>query len=540
MTTAAMPAVTATRIPLAAITPSKTNPRKSFDKVALEELAESIRKHDVIQPVTLRPNGGAGSYELVAGERRYRAAKIAGLVDIPATVRSFTDTEVLEIQIVENLQRKDLHPLEEAEGYEALLKCQHGDGKKYTVEEIMAKTSMSRSYVFGRLKLCGLCPEAREAFYSGQIDASKALLIARIGHHDTQRKALNDILKPAYGGDPMSTRAAQAHLVQHYTLDLKSAIFDIKDATLLPKAGACGPCPKRTGNQSDLFGDVKSVDVCTDPKCFDDKRLAHHAVAAKALEAKGHKVISGEAAKKLLPNWASSNAYSRDFLQGGYVRLTDTTYATGRSKPVQDVLGADFEPTLIQHPGTGEVIKVATQQAVTAAANRATKQRESSKGTSARKTAPAAPRVQGAAVDPEAVFEKLIFQHLFAALPTKLGDVELRWLLEKLLMGDADFELIEQLFLPPASGKASQGTAQRRLELTLPKLDADGLTRLAVAILLSEDHLIGLGNVVKSAVKHYRIDEKAVRAAATIEVEKSTPTKDAKPATGSKKAAKKS
>jgi hypothetical protein len=142
--------------------------------------------------------------------------------------------------------------------------------------------------VFARLKLCALCPEARKAFYAGELDASRALLIARIGHHDTQRKALKDVQGGRYQGDePMSYREAHQHILQTYMLQLKKAPFDTKDEQLLAKAGACGPCPKRTGNQADLFGDVKSADVCTDPKCFDDKRQAHFAKAAKELEAKG-------------------------------------------------------------------------------------------------------------------------------------------------------------------------------------------------------------------------------------------------------------
>jgi ParB/RepB/Spo0J family partition protein len=88
-------------------------------------------------------------------------------------MRELTDAEVLEVQVVENLQRADLHELEEAEGYEQLLKCAHADGKKYTVEEIAAKVGKSRSYVFARLKLTALCPEARKAFYDGNLDASK-------------------------------------------------------------------------------------------------------------------------------------------------------------------------------------------------------------------------------------------------------------------------------------------------------------------------------------------------------------------------------
>ena len=105
-------------IHLAAIRPSTTNPRKYFDAAALAELTESVQRHGVLQPILVRPfarepNAVADGYELVAGERRFRAAQAAGLEEIPATVRDLNDAEVLEIQVVENLQRQDLQPLEE-------------------------------------------------------------------------------------------------------------------------------------------------------------------------------------------------------------------------------------------------------------------------------------------------------------------------------------------------------------------------------------------------------------------------------------------
>jgi ParB/RepB/Spo0J family partition protein len=232
----------------------------------------------VLQPIVVRPLAalrGLAKYELVAGERRWLASKQAGLAHIQASVRVLTDEEVLEVQLVENLQRKGLHELEEAEGYDELMKL-----KKIGAEQLVAMVGKSRSYVYARLKLLALCPEARKSFYAGELDASRALLIARIGHHDTQRQALKDVTKGRYAGDEaMTYREAHRHILDHYMLALKNAPFDIKDPGLLPKAGDCIKCPKRTGNQADLFGDVKNADVCTDPKCFDDKRQAHYAVA---------------------------------------------------------------------------------------------------------------------------------------------------------------------------------------------------------------------------------------------------------------------
>lgn len=172
-------------IALTAIRESKTNPRRAFAQDALDELTESIRRHGVLQPVLVRPikagrNGVA--YELVAGARRLRASKAAELSEIPALVRELTDKEVLEVQVIENLQRTDLHPLEEAEGYRQLHE-KHG----YPVEDLAAKVGKSKAYVYARLKLCALTDEAKEAFLGDRITPGHAVLLARLKPEDQAR-----------------------------------------------------------------------------------------------------------------------------------------------------------------------------------------------------------------------------------------------------------------------------------------------------------------------------------------------------------------
>jgi ParB/RepB/Spo0J family partition protein len=161
---------------------SKSNPRKTFDAAKLTELAASIKEHGVLQPILVRPNGKAGTYELVAGERRYRAAQEAGLAEIPALVRELTDTQVLEIQVIENLQRDDLHPLEEADGYRQLAKT-----KGYDVARIAERIGRSVKYVYDRMKLAGLVDEARKIFLDGRITAGHAILLARLKPEDQKR-----------------------------------------------------------------------------------------------------------------------------------------------------------------------------------------------------------------------------------------------------------------------------------------------------------------------------------------------------------------
>ena len=265
------------------IVASLSNPRKRFDDAYIAELAESIKAHGLIQPITVRPLSldalfawnkcnpiGAGhpTYEIVVGECRWRAAKLAGLTEIPAFWRELDDKQVLEIQVVENLQRRDVHPIEEAEGYQALI-TKHG----YTADLIAAKIGKSRAYVYARMKLTALCREARDAFYDGRLDASVALLVARIPGADLQKKATKEVIT-AYNGEPLSYRAAQQHIRSRYTLSLKQATFKPDDAALLPKAGACTDCPKLSGNFQDLFNDITDPDVCTDPDCYEAKRQA--------------------------------------------------------------------------------------------------------------------------------------------------------------------------------------------------------------------------------------------------------------------------
>lgn len=169
-------------LPLTAIRPSKTNPRKNFDAGKLEQLAESIRQLGVVEPVLVRPLNGAGTYELVAGERRLRAARLAELESVPAIVQPMDDVTALEVQTIENLQRDDLHPLEEAAGYVALTRV-----AKYDVARIAARVGRSAKYVYDRLKLLQLVPKAQELFLAGHMEAGHAILLARLKPEDQKR-----------------------------------------------------------------------------------------------------------------------------------------------------------------------------------------------------------------------------------------------------------------------------------------------------------------------------------------------------------------
>lgn len=282
-------------IPLQSVIPSKTNPRKHFDQAKLDELAASIKSMGVAQPILVRPLPTSAEHidcvEIVAGERRYRASKIAGMLTIPAVCRDMTDAEAMQIQIIENLQREDVHEIEEAEGFERLMK-EHG----HTAVEIAKAVSKSKEYVYGRLKLCALVTEARQAFYDGKLNASTALLVARIPVATVQLEAAMKIAEGEYKNGPMSYRQAVEFVQRKYMLGLSTAIFSIKDAKLTKGVGACTTCPKRTGAQPEIYPDV-TEDTCTDPACFEAKRTAHNEKVEQAVAKKGVEILTGREAQ---------------------------------------------------------------------------------------------------------------------------------------------------------------------------------------------------------------------------------------------------
>lgn len=302
-------AVAVASLPVTAIVASLSNPRKRFDEAYIAELADSIKSHGLIQPITVRPlsldalfafnhgrheNDERPTYEIVVGECRWRAAKQAGLADIPAFWRELDDKQVLEIQVIENLQRRDVHPIEEAEGYQALI-AKHG----YNADQIAAKISKSRSYVYGRLKFANLCRDARDAFYEGRLDASVALLVARIPGETLQKKATKEVTC-GYDNQPLSYRNAKTHILHRYTLSLAQATFKPGDALLLPKAGSCTDCDKLSGNCRDLFNDIDDPDVCTDPDCFEAKRQARRDQLIAHAEKRKIPVFTGDQGREAL------------------------------------------------------------------------------------------------------------------------------------------------------------------------------------------------------------------------------------------------
>lgn len=346
-------------IDLALIHASPTNPRKSFPADEMAEMIDSVRRHGVLQPVLARP-WPAGyhstrerppAYELVAGERRYRAALGAELETIPVMVRDLTDHEVFEIQIIENLQRKGLHPLEEAESYELMIR-DHG----YNADQLAEKIGKSRAYIYGRMKLTALCTTARLAFRDGKLTASTALLIARIPSADLQAKALDKITATWEG--ILSYRAAAEVVQKDFCFHLDKAAFPQENLLLVATAGGCSTCPKRSGTHPELFPDIKRADVCTDPDCYQAKTSAWLAYQRHQAEEAGQKVISGDEARKI------NISYSHD----KYMPLDRKNYDLEGAPTYRETLAkADVEIVLVEDHRSGTLAEAVERKAMASA-----------------------------------------------------------------------------------------------------------------------------------------------------------------------------
>lgn len=170
-------------IRISEIEPNKDQPRKEFDQEALDDLADSIRRYGLLQPLLVRPLAN-GFYQLVAGERRWRAARIAGLTEVPVTIRDLSDEETAEIALVENLQREDLNPIEEAIGYQTLME-EYG----LTQDDVAQRIGCSRSSIANAVRLLGLPPSILEMVKTGKISAGHGRALLGFKNPEEQQKA---------------------------------------------------------------------------------------------------------------------------------------------------------------------------------------------------------------------------------------------------------------------------------------------------------------------------------------------------------------
>lgn len=190
-------------IPIKKISPNKFQPRRVFDDEALQELASSISQHGILQPIVLRK--ALNGYELVAGERRWRASKIAGMADIPAIIKEYTDSEMIEIALIENIQRENLNAIEEAVAYRRLM-----DELSLTQEEVGRKVGRSRSLVANMVRLLNLHPTVQEYVSRGTLSMGQARPLLALETGELQIEAAEIIIE-----EDLSARGAE-ELVKRY------------------------------------------------------------------------------------------------------------------------------------------------------------------------------------------------------------------------------------------------------------------------------------------------------------------------------------
>jgi ParB family chromosome partitioning protein len=265
------------------IDPDLDQPRKFFDEQKIAELADSInadepggKKRGVIQPIIVRPAAG-GRYKIVVGERRWRAARLAGLLTIPVIVREMGDDEALDLQLAENADRDDLHPLETAAAYQRQL-----ERPGMSLDKLSAKVARDKRTVRRWLSLNNLAPEARAAFAENKILLGHALELARLTA-EQQPEALEACFN--YDAELVTVTDLREWIEDELFLGLGDAPFDVIDAELVIHAGPCSLCPKRTGSQSALFDDIDDKDTCTDPACYESKTQAHIAARRAVVQA---------------------------------------------------------------------------------------------------------------------------------------------------------------------------------------------------------------------------------------------------------------
>lgn len=261
-------------IPLGSLLISKTNPRKGFDKAGLEELAQSLKSSGgAIAPLLVRRAAGWEStekFEIIAGERRFKAAKLAGLTDLACLVQEVTDEQAMEMQLIENLQREDLSPIEEGQGYRTLM-----EKTGQTAEQVGEKVGKSRRYVYARMKLCDLVPAAAKLLAEGILTASHADWLGRLQPED-QEAMLKHTVQEGFDGVKRVAPVRDLELIikQEVYRDLKSVAFPKDDTELVKSAGACTACPKNTDVNPEAATKAKPG-TCTDGGCFQAKIEAY-------------------------------------------------------------------------------------------------------------------------------------------------------------------------------------------------------------------------------------------------------------------------
>lgn len=266
------------------------NPRTSIDQQSILELADTIKKVGLLQPIVVYKEDD--EYHLIFGKRRLLAVKQNKDKKINARLLTNELTNevrqlIKDIQLIENGQRKDVHPLEEAYAFSQ---------SQHSTIELSARIGKSITYVQGRLNLLNLCDEVREYFYSNILTVSHALLLCQLTEQ-YQKIVLANILKFNGKGEDkvaigvLSIAQTRNNISRVATVNLSCAKFDLKDKSINSGAGSCLKCPKRSGYNRNLFNDIEDDDICFDKSCFDVKSFNYALIIEQELREKGFNTI---------------------------------------------------------------------------------------------------------------------------------------------------------------------------------------------------------------------------------------------------------
>lgn len=333
-------------IPITDLELSKTNPRRRIIEETILSLAESIMTHGILEPLIVRK--GDKKYEIVCGERRFRAASVADMPELPCLVRDLTDERVLDIQIHENLHREDVHPMDEAYGYQFLKEKLNCD-----ITELALRVGKSEGYVLNRLKLHWLIEEAQKDLDDELLPLVYALEIAKYSP-EIQQVIYGEVYKKEgkYKGDKYVYTPLKGQTVPLKSLlewintnihhSISSAPFNAKATDLRTDGLACINCPDRTGAAASLFepNQIGKKDACLNPACYKQKAENHVVILRQKLADQGE-VDPSEV--PLIRSWSYSDG--ADYL--GSVSATVISGAkrgNGAKNCKKAISGIDIEP----------------------------------------------------------------------------------------------------------------------------------------------------------------------------------------------------
>jgi ParB/RepB/Spo0J family partition protein len=256
-------------IPVELLIPTPDNPRFLPDPLAMEKLCASIKSQGILQPVVCRPHPRkAGSFDMRAGSRRVQAARLLGLKDVPAIVREMSDADAMEITVAENFARKDLHPLEEARGIQAMLDL------GWSIEDVALRLGHPAAWVARRAVLTRLIEPWRKSFIDDRKDWPAGIMLSVARLPEAMQNTVLQEIKSRYARyAPQSTREFDQWLNDSLLRELSAAPWKLDDAMLLPKAGACKECQSRSSCQPMLFEEDRgkrgaAKDRCLNATCY--------------------------------------------------------------------------------------------------------------------------------------------------------------------------------------------------------------------------------------------------------------------------------